>query len=158
MSIHNKKQSVTIPGNQTEIRAVGLTDTGLVRDHNEDAFSILKDVGLFIVSDGMGGHQGGELASRMVVETLPLILTSELPASLNVDENQSIYALRKAIWDLSRLVHRKGSETPGLRGMGATIVACLIRREIATIAHMGDSRAYLLRKGFLEQLTEDHTI
>ena len=140
------------------LAASGLTDTGKVRDHNEDAFNIIDNLGLFIVSDGMGGHHGGEVASKIVVEALPIIVTSELPTSSSIDEDQLVYALGQAIGYLSWLIHRKGFETPGLRGMGATVVACLVRGGVAAIAHMGDSRVYLMRKGFLEQLTEDHTI
>jgi serine/threonine protein phosphatase PrpC len=78
MSQSNNKQSTTANGIRDSIKAAGLTDIGKVRDHNEDAFFISEDSGLFIVSDDMGGHQGGEVASKIVVDALSFSLSSAL--------------------------------------------------------------------------------
>ena len=158
MKISAKRQTGPGAGGRISIKAVGLTDRGKVRVHNEDTFSISEDLGLFIVSDGMGGHQAGDLASKMVVEALPSELVSELRKASVATEDYMNEALKCAIVNLSILIHRKSSEMLQLRGMGATVVACLIRSGVASIAHMGDSRVYLMRNGVLEQLTEDHTI
>jgi serine/threonine protein phosphatase PrpC len=158
MKVTTKRHPSPGPERQTAIKAAGLTNTGKVRSHNEDAFSISEDLGLFIVSDGMGGHQAGDLASKMVAEALPSEVASALRKALVVTEGHTTGALKCAISNLSNLIHRKSLELVQLRCMGATVVACLIRSGVASIAHMGDSRAYLMRDGVLEQLTEDHTI
>jgi len=158
MKLSSNKLKADIPASRTTINAFGITDPGRTRDHNEDTFSISDDLGLFIVSDGIGGHRGGEIASKIVVEALPYKIASALSESSRTEENQKIGILRNAIGDLSKQIYLKGSEVHELQGMGATVVACLISKDIATIAHLGDSRIYLLRKGAFEQLTEDHTI
>lgn len=140
------------------IIAVGLTDTGKVRDHNEDAFAIDKEQGFFIVSDGMGGHQAGEMASTMVVKAVPLQLATFLGDPSSVDETLMVAALHQAIGDLSRQIYERALQTSALRGMGATVAACLVRNKTAAIAHMGDSRVYLMRSAVLERLTEDHSL
>jgi len=158
MKTSSRRQPVSDPGVRNAILAAGLSDTGRVRDHNEDAYSIVEDLGLYILSDGMGGHEGGEVASKMVTEALPINMAPILPASSNFHEHQLLEALQQSICNLNRVIHRKASEVTELMGMGATVVACLVRRNIAAIAHLGDSRAYLMRNGAFEQLTEDHTI
>ena len=120
------------------------TDIGRVRERNED--SILVDPPLFVVADGMGGHRGGQVASRVALETLEA-LASEGSGTLP----DQVRSANRAVWDRS-------VEDERLAGMGTTLTAALIDGASALIAHVGDSRAYLLRGGVLRQLTADHTL
>ncbi|HEY6039839.1 MAG TPA: protein phosphatase 2C domain-containing protein [Kofleriaceae bacterium] len=149
----------------TSIRVAGRTDVGLKRQQNEDAFAIV-DLGdpqraltgeldvsgrrvLLAVSDGMGGHQAGEVASAIVIATLIKSLTAHATESPD-------HALELAIRDANQAV-RAAAEAQDKQGMGATLTAVMIDGEDAWIAEVGDSRAYLLRKGQLRQLTRDQS-
>jgi PPM family protein phosphatase len=120
------------------------TDIGRVRERNED--SLLVDPPLYVVADGMGGHRGGQVASQVALETLE-VLAKEGRGSLADHVRQA----NRAIWDRS-------VEDERLSGMGTTLTAARIEGTDALIAHVGDSRAYLLRDGALRQLTTDHTL
>jgi protein phosphatase len=120
------------------------TDIGRVRERNED--SILVDPPLYVVADGMGGHRGGQVASRVALETLEG-LAAEGRGSLS----DHVRGANRAVWDRS-------VEDEQLSGMGTTLTAARIEGASALIAHVGDSRAYLLRDGTLRQLTADHTL
>ena len=149
----------------TSIRVAGRTDVGLKRQQNEDAFAIV-DLGdpqraltgeldvtgrrvLLAVSDGMGGHQAGEVASAIVIATLIKSLTAHATASPD-------QALEIAVRDANQAV-RAAAEAQDKQGMGATLTAVMIDGEDAWIAEVGDSRAYLLRKGQLRQLARDQS-
>ena len=120
------------------------TDIGRVRERNED--SILVEPPLFVVADGMGGHRGGQVASRVALETIER-LVAEGRGSLP----DHVRGANRAVWDQS-------VEDERLSGMGTTLTAARVDGATALIAHVGDSRAYLLRDGELRQLTEDHTL
>ncbi len=120
------------------------TDIGRVRERNED--SILVDPPLYVVADGMGGHRGGQVASQVALETMEE-LSSESRGSLA----DHVRRANRAVWDRS-------VEDEQLSGMGTTLTAARIDGASALIAHVGDSRAYLLRDGVLRQLTTDHTL
>jgi PPM family protein phosphatase len=141
-----------------EIRSAGLTDKGLVRDANEDAFFIDEEAGVFVVSDGMGGHQAGATASRIVVSVLPNILRQRLGQSSSPRASNLKATIRTAIVDLSRMVREHTEGHPALQGMGATVVVVIIRAEALYVANMGDSRGYRLRRGKLRQLSIDHSL
>ena len=140
------------------IEAAALTDQGKIRENNEDAFSISQDIGLFVVSDGMGGHKAGEVVSGIVTRALP----SQVEAALTQCDAPNEENLRKILIDsvaqLSNQVRQQTEREDALHGAGATVVACLIWNGVAIIAHMGDSRAYLLRDGVFERLTVDHSL
>jgi serine/threonine protein phosphatase PrpC len=138
--------------------AAAATDVGRVRDHNEDACLADPSHGLFIVSDGIGGHQAGDLASRIVVSVLPAMIEQHLSQAKARNGDAIRRCLCGAVADLSRHLRAESAGRIGLSGMGATVVAMLIRARSAHIVHMGDSRAYRLRGGKLEQLTEDHSV
>lgn len=124
------------------------TDVGRVRQSNEDSYLVKEP--LFAVADGMGGHLGGEVASATTIETI----SSDASASMPRDTGALatiVKSANAAIWDKS-----KGD--PNLRGMGTTCTLALLKDDTLHIAHVGDSRAYLLRNEQLEQLTEDHTL
>ena len=140
------------------VLAMGLTDAGTTRDHNEDIFAICEDIGMYLVSDGMGGAQAGEVASSLVAKALPVELAAQLTEVGSPAELKTSESLRRSIEALNKHMFEQASQVDEVRGMGATVVVCLIREGIATLAHMGDSRAYLMRAGALERLTEDHAL
>lgn len=127
-----------------------LTDTGLVRTSNEDAYLVAEP--LFAVADGMGGHQAGEVASGTTIETL-----RQLAQGIASDEDPGA-ALVESARAANRAVYEKAAGDPALLRMGTTLTAAIARDGQLSIAHVGDSRAYLFRGGKLEQLTQDHTL
>lgn len=141
------------------MRYFGITHPGRIRDHNEDAWNHVRLTGgydLFIVSDGVGGQAAGHIASRIVVETLPVLLDDRLSSGNDIHELTS--ELHQSLSVLCAIVREKSIDTPGLSGMAATVVCGLIRGEILVLGNMGDSRCYLFRDGKMRQLTTDHTI
>lgn len=134
------------------------THVGKVREENEDTFFADPHVPIFLVSDGMGGHQGGALASKIVTEDLPVMIENALDR-LKVGTTRSVRAvLDRAIAEQSRQLHLEGTSETGFKDMGATLVVVLLRNHRFFVANVGDSRAYLLRKGRLRQLTRDHSV
>jgi protein phosphatase len=121
------------------------TDIGRVRERNED--SLLIRPPLFIVADGMGGHRGGDVASQLAVETMERL----------VDDDDG-GALAEHVRRANRAVFDRASEEQGLSGMGTTLTAVRLDGDSIELAHVGDSRAYLLRAGTLSKLTTDHTL
>ncbi|HEY5434877.1 MAG TPA: protein phosphatase 2C domain-containing protein [Candidatus Limnocylindrales bacterium] len=141
----------------SRVRAAAITHTGLVREHNEDAYAMVPAQDLYIVSDGMGGLAGGETASSIVVEALPKLLNERVGSHQLADADLR-EILRTTLLQLSRTVRRLAARRVGLAGMGATVVLALVHDDRVTVAHMGDSRAYRHRDGELVQLTEDHSV
>jgi serine/threonine protein phosphatase PrpC len=148
----------------TEIEFGAQSDTGCVRENNEDSYRVAPEMSLFVLSDGMGGLESGEVASRMAVDTvlahcreaeadpsLPLI--GEPIQGVGSASNRLASAIRLA----NEVVYRAAQQGAGQRGMGATIVAVKFSDERMSVAHVGDSRIYRLRAGRLEQLTRDHS-
>jgi PPM family protein phosphatase len=135
-----------------EFRAASLTDTGRVRDQNEDA--PLADLPLVGVADGMGGHEGGEVASQLAVETL-LSWKDRLEGRAGRDATE---VLRDAFAEANRVVFQRGVADASLLGMGTTLTIGWLDSGTLSLAHVGDSRAYLLRSEKLRQLTEDQTV
>ena len=144
------------------ITSCGMTDVGLKRGHNEDNFLINEELNLYVVADGMGGHAGGEYASAICVNTIEEIVTSiELNDQSEVDSDDPVevarerlrYALRLA----GRRIFEKAAQDEEYHGMGTTAVALLVDGPNAVVAHVGDSRLYLLRDGKIQQVTEDHS-
>ena len=144
-----------------ELHVHGETETGRVRDHNED--SILKLGGeqsppgvdaLLVVADGMGGHAAGEVASKLTVEHIEQHFTSGAFASTTADEFEE--ALRTLLQNVNQAVYTAGQDTDK-RGMGTTCTLVVIKDDHLYYAHVGDSRAYLVRGGELDQVTDDHS-
>ncbi len=134
------------------------TDVGRVRAENEDSLVAEAEVGLFLVSDGMGGHRGGSLASKIVAEDLPVMIETRL-AKLRGHSVRAIRSmLKRTIAEQNRQLHMEGTSGDGYKGMGATVVVTLLRDGRAYVANMGDSRMYLLRKGKLWQRSRDHSV
>ena len=138
------------------LRACGLSDVGRSRDHNEDHFEIVSDGRLCVVADGMGGHGHGDLASRIAVEAILEHLGSSVQANAD-DPAERSRRLEGAINSAHRKLLERVAADEELLGMGTTTVVILVDDGGAVVAHVGDSRAYRLRQGVLEQLTEDHS-
>lgn len=137
-----------------------LTDVGVVRSENQDAmgFRVPDDPedtageeALFVVADGMGGHKGGATASRLAVKTI-------LEKYFDSRSGEPAKRIQEAIESANRAVFKKSGSDAGLDGMGTTVVALVIRPPHAYVAHVGDSRAYLVRSGSIRQLTKDHSL
>ena len=141
------------------------SDPGLKRISNEDSYSTRPDVGLFVVADGMGGHVAGEVASRVAVEAIEAFIQDTAGADKNrtwpfpFDPALSIEANRlKAAFRLAnRRIASAIADSHELRGMATTASAVLFGARDRSVAHVGDSRVYLLRGGVLDQLTHDHS-
>ncbi len=141
-----------------------LTDTGKVRDHNEDAIASDADMGLMALADGMGGYNAGEVASGIAVQTI-----TELAAEGATRENRNdrdsetglmrqTIILRDAISRANKIIFQTAQSQTHCEGMGTTLVAALFYDNTVSVAHVGDSRAYRMRNEQLEQLTLDHSL
>lgn len=143
---------------------VQLSDTGRVRDHNEDAVGSNSDVGLYVLADGMGGYNAGEVASgiavRTVLELVPSACEREVRNATDPETSlmRQTIILRDAIARANRVIHQTAQMQPQCEGMGTTIVACLFHDNRMSIAHVGDSRLYRYRRNRFEQLTMDHSL
>lgn len=140
------------------IRTVYVSDVGHVRSVNEDSSwvsSLEQGYTLAIVADGMGGHQAGDLASKLTVETIVNQL-QPLPSGLEVEELAE--QLKQAILHANDVVYQKASESDEYHNMGTTVVAVLMNEKDGIIGHIGDSRVYKYRSGKMVQLTEDHSL
>ena len=146
------------------LRCWPLTDVGRVRDGNEDSFLVDEELSLYIVADGMGGHAAGEVASGLAVHAFRDTIAAE--AQLLQRFEQGSGARREDILRLMELgaqnacttVHAEAERDPSKRGMGTTLIALLVIGTRGFIAHVGDSRIYLVRDETLHQLTEDHSL
>ncbi len=151
------------PGYPMQLTAYGLTDVGQIRPHNEDSILLEPALNLYAVADGMGGHKGGEFASRICLDTMRdyLQMAARGQASLVGDADpaysEAANLLGSAVRFANRAVFEAAFSKPEWRGMGTTIVALTVAGTKVSIAHVGDSRAYLLRGGQFKQLTEDHS-
>lgn len=141
-----------------DLEYAGLTDRGRMRKENQDDWFADPEQGLFIVADGMGGHLGGSTASRIVVQTLPMLLEKRLKNIESLTDTGAARTVAETIAELSRKVREEGSARAGLYGMGATVVLAQADDTHVMVAHMGDSRAYLMRAGEFRRLTKDHSI
>ena len=148
-----------------KVEYFGQTDVGKKREKNEDSLLINEKLGLFLVADGMGGHQGGETASRLAVKTVGETIRhlTEDPetttaSELQFDRSDPGEILKYSLRLASQKIFEEANRSPHLRGMGTTAVGLLIRDDKGYIAHVGDSRAYLVREGEIKQLTTDHSL
>jgi serine/threonine protein phosphatase PrpC len=137
-----------------------LTDVGVKRGHNQDSCAALpatspehwREYGhIFVVADGMGGHAVGEKASAQAARDIPLIYQKHA-------KDNPVAALRRAFVEANAAIHSVGQANPEFKGMGTTATALVLRPEGAWIGHVGDSRAYRIRNGYIEQLSFDHSL
>jgi serine/threonine protein phosphatase PrpC len=154
-----------LEGEAVQIVSSGLSDVGRVRTNNEDSFRIVEALNLFILSDGMGGEAHGEVASAMAVDVINkyceaekedsgATVLDEAPANIKSQTRRLKHAVAQANFQ----IFQSAQKNPEQRGMGATITALWLKDTLLSIAHVGDSRAYLLRNGNLQQLTNDHSL
>src|SRR5580692_2540593 len=147
------------------IQAGARTDLGRVRKNNEDCYAMDPSLQLFVLSDGMGGEAHGEVASALAVQTVLTHCrqgensrTTPIFGESSPDVSEKTNRLASAIHLANRKVFETAASNPEQKGMGATIVAAWIDGPRLSIAHVGDSRAYLLRAGSMDQLTADHSL
>lgn len=140
-----------------EFDAIGLSEIGHVRKENEDAFSINKEMGLFVLADGMGGRKGGRIAADLAIQSF-----SHFSNDCFKEEKVSVDRATGLFIDgyqyMNEEVFKQGQIERGCEGMGTTFCALLLLDHEALISHIGDSRIYLFRQNELVQMTEDHTL
>ncbi len=135
------------------LRSAASTHVGMRRQANEDRYAIVPELGLYLVADGMGGHKAGQVASQLAAEGAIRAIEALQGASVSLAER-----LRHAVACANREIFTAAQAKPELTGMGTTLVGMLFGGERLALAHVGDSRAYLLRQGRLRGLTDDHSI
>lgn len=148
-----------------KIEAYGLSDVGKKRSRNEDSFLVNDELNLYVVADGMGGHSGGEFASRLAVSTMDEVLQTinsdpdaTVISGVNSEETEFGDRLKYAIEVAGQKIFDQSLYDPELKGMGTTITTVLIDGDVAYIANVGDSRVYLARGNEIKQLTNDHSL
>jgi protein phosphatase len=149
---------------RAKIKFAEITDTGKVREHNEDAIGSNADIGLMVLADGMGGYNAGEVASGIAVQTITELATegasrekrNEIDPATGL-MRQSI-VLRDAVARANKIIFQTAQSQTHCEGMGTTLVTAMFYDNKISIAHVGDSRAYRLRGDKFEQLTLDHSL
>ena len=146
--------------------AAGMTDVGLQRDHNEDSYACVSEYDLYIVADGMGGHRAGDVASRLATDAIAEFFRStqhedatwpfHFDTSLTEEENRLVTGIRVA----NRQIFERSVRSRDCQGMGTTVVGALFskKKNRIFVGHVGDSRAYRVRGGQIQQLTRDHSL
>lgn len=141
------------------ISSFGLSDIGLVRHNNEDNWSQLAELNFFLLADGMGGHQAGEVAAKEAINALKRVVKRKIKAAkepLSLSDLEEL--LRVAIRYVNGLIYKMGKAQIELRGMGTTLCCLIFHADGLVYAHVGDSRIYRFRHGELDQLTKDHSL
>jgi PPM family protein phosphatase len=148
-----------------QIASGGLTDVGRVRSNNEDSFRIVSPLQLYVLADGMGGEAHGEVASALAVETVVkhCLEAQQNPAAPFFGKTEAGWSdetkrLSSALYLANKKVFESAESHEDQRGMGATLTTAWVHGMRLSVAHVGDSRAYLLRSGCLLQLTTDHSL
>lgn len=136
----------------TELKVGFKSEKGYLREKNEDSYFVDEELGLFIVADGMGGHNAGEVASRIAVEEIHSTIRNELASG-----KDPVAVIYEAVTRANVAIFDRASWLPELADMGTTVVMAFVKDGRVTISHVGDSRAYLIRNGDIVQLTEDHS-
>jgi protein phosphatase len=141
------------------------SDVGRMRGNNEDCFKVVPELNLAVLSDGMGGEAHGEVASQMAVEGVAEYClkavqdpSTQLVAPIRPEYSEPTNRLISAIVAANQKIFETARQNTSHRGMGATVVAVWVNDQRMSVAHVGDSRLYLLRGGELQQLTEDHSL
>ncbi len=140
------------------------SDTGRVRDHNEDAIGSIGEIGLLVLADGMGGYNAGEVASGIAVQIVTNLAAEGATREErdNIDPHSGLMrqsiVLRDAIYRSNKIIYQTAQSQTNCEGMGTTIVACMFYDNKISVAHVGDSRAYRMRAGKLDQVTLDHSL
>ncbi|HTC15600.1 MAG TPA: Stp1/IreP family PP2C-type Ser/Thr phosphatase [Steroidobacteraceae bacterium] len=149
---------------RNKVRFVGLSDTGKVREHNEDTIAVDAEIGLLVLADGMGGYNAGEVASGIAVKTIVNLVREHVEREdLAIADRESGLSrpniiLRDAISRANKIIYQTAHTQAQCEGMGTTVVAALFFDNKVTIAHVGDSRLYRQRGDKFEQVTMDHSL
>ncbi len=142
------------------IKAYAKTDIGKVREINQDAYYITEDsfeqIQLFILADGMGGYNGGEIASNLAIQSAKSYIETNFD-QIEKDRDSILQLVASSVEYANMVVYDKSKTDPELEGMGTTFEVCLIYNNKAYICHIGDSRIYRIRKDFTRKLTNDHS-
>ena len=148
-----------------QIQVGARSDVGRVRSNNEDSFKLVPELNLFILSDGMGGEAHGEVASHLAVEAiashcLESLTKPDLPFLVDPrpDVDAKTNRLASAVELANKMIYESAQKHPAQRGMGATVVAVWVNDQRLSVAHVGDSRVYLLRSSDFQQITDDHSL
>ncbi|CCB86847.1 MULTISPECIES: Stp1/IreP family PP2C-type Ser/Thr phosphatase [Parachlamydia] len=136
----------------------GLSDVGLVRQNNEDVWDQVPTIRFFVLADGMGGHQAGEVAAKETVHHLCKLAQKKFNALLKPSLKESYQTLKHAIVQVNKHIYKMSRESSDLKGMGTTLCCLYFHTEGVIYGHVGDSRIYRLRDKKLEQLTKDHSL
>lgn len=137
--------------------SAGLTHPGLVRKKNEDHFVQFKDRKLFLVADGMGGHQGGEVASHTAIQIIADDLTDTVLTSAGSDQAEIRHALLRSFERANNAVMVRANSDETLTGMGCTLIAAVLNGQTLHTCHVGDTRCYVVDDLALHQITQDHS-
>ena len=141
------------------IKAYAKSDIGKVRDINEDAYYIsnsLDEIQLYMLADGMGGYNGGEVASNLAIQSAKSYIENNFK-EIEKDKDSIIQLIGSSMEYANMIVYEKSRENKELEGMGTTLEICLIYNNRAYIGHIGDSRIYRIRKEFMRKITQDHS-
>jgi serine/threonine protein phosphatase PrpC len=147
-----------------KLRVVGQTDTGKVREHNEDTIAFDSELGLLVLADGMGGYNAGEVASGIAVKTIVNLVREQVEREdMRVQDRETGMSrpsiiLRDAIHRANKIIYQTAKTQPQCEGMGTTVASALFFDNKIAIAHVGDSRLYRLRDDKFEQVTMDHSL
>jgi len=137
------------------------SDLGLKRKVNEDSFLADESIGLFMVLDGIGGHLAGEVASKLGLNTIKenvIRSIKDKPLADNQNLSREVQILNESLLLANQIIYEAANSRPEYFGMGTTVASLLLGRENIAIAHVGDSRIYLIRENSIERLTEDHSL
>ena len=146
------------------VKLVCCTDTGQVREHNEDYIAGDESLGLAVLADGMGGYQAGEVASEMAVKIIikqlhaPLKKMHRVKHRANYRYHSATVLLEQAVLTANKVIYHLAEQETHYQGMGTTVVAVLFHNNFMSIAHVGDSRLYRLRGNKIRQITKDHSV
>lgn len=149
--------SAPMPLRSPRLQTAAGSDTGRIRRRNEDHIGEDVDLGLLVLADGMGGHAGGEVASRMAVETMLQALKETIPHTRG-GRHDTLEALHGAVIRTNQGIHEAAGQDVACAGMGTTLAVALFRKGRVFLAHVGDSRIYRFRQDRLQRLTSDHTL
>ena len=141
------------------IKAYAKSDIGKVREINQDDYYIsesIDEVQLYMLADGMGGYNGGEIASQLAIQTAKSYIENNFK-EINKDKESILQLVGSSMEYANMVVYEKAKENKELEGMGTTLEICLIYNNRAFIGHVGDSRIYRIRKEFMRKLTQDHS-
>ena len=139
-------------------RAFGMTDPGKIRENNEDSFLLLPEKNLYIVADGMGGHNAGEVASSHAVTEVDNYLSPQLLPNIQGQDNRIRQELRNCLREVNLRIRQQAKAEPQYAGMGCTLVVALVDGDRLHLGHIGDSRAYRCAAVGITALTTDHSV